>query len=47
LTETSPLQRHWRDAHAISHHFAFNSLAFQNAGRMALGLGMSPGDPLY
>jgi hypothetical protein len=43
----SALQRHWRDAHAISHHYALAGVAFQNAGRLALGLGMTPGDPLY
>ena len=47
LTEMNALQRHWRDAHAIAHHYAFAGVAFQNAGRLALGLGMTPGDPLY
>jgi 3-hydroxy-9,10-secoandrosta-1,3,5(10)-triene-9,17-dione monooxygenase len=47
LTELSALQRHWRDAHAIAHHYALAGVAFQNAGRLALGLGMTPGDPLY
>jgi 3-hydroxy-9,10-secoandrosta-1,3,5(10)-triene-9,17-dione monooxygenase len=47
LTERGALQRHWRDAHAMSNHFGFNLIAFQNAGRHALGLGMTPGDPLY
>jgi len=47
LTETGALQRHWRDAHAISNHYAFNGVAFQNSGRRALGLGMTPGDMLY
>jgi len=47
LTETGALQRHWRDAHAIANHYAFSAVAFQNSGRLALGLGMTPGDPLY
>jgi 3-hydroxy-9,10-secoandrosta-1,3,5(10)-triene-9,17-dione monooxygenase len=47
LTETGALQRHWRDAHAIAHHYALGGIAFQNAGRLALGLGMTPGDPLF
>jgi 3-hydroxy-9,10-secoandrosta-1,3,5(10)-triene-9,17-dione monooxygenase len=47
LTESGALQRHWRDAHAIANHYAFNSVAFQNSGRMALGLGMTPGDMLF
>ena len=47
LTETGALQRHWRDAHAIAHHYAFNSVSFQNSGRLSLGLGMTPGDGLY
>jgi 3-hydroxy-9,10-secoandrosta-1,3,5(10)-triene-9,17-dione monooxygenase len=47
LTELGALQRHWRDAHAIAHHYALGNVAFQNSGRLALGLGMAPGDPLY
>ena len=47
LTETGALQRHWRDAHAMAHHYGFNSGSFQNSGRLALGLGMTPGDALY
>lgn len=47
LTEHGALQRSWRDAHAISNHFALSVIGFQNAGRLALGLGMAPGDPLY
>ncbi len=47
LTETGALQRHWRDAHAIAHHYGFNSVSFQNSGRLSLGLGMTPGDALY
>ncbi len=37
LTEAGALQRQWRDAHAIAHHYALAGVAFQNAGRHALG----------
>ncbi len=47
LTEAGALQRHWRDAHAIAHHYALGAVGFQNAGRLALGLGMTPGDALF
>jgi 3-hydroxy-9,10-secoandrosta-1,3,5(10)-triene-9,17-dione monooxygenase len=47
LTEAAALQRHWRDAHAIAHHYALGGVAFQNAGRLALGLPMTAGDPLF
>jgi len=47
LTETNALQRHWRDAHAIAHHYALSAVGFQNSGRLALGLGMAPGDTLF
>jgi 3-hydroxy-9,10-secoandrosta-1,3,5(10)-triene-9,17-dione monooxygenase len=47
LTETGALPRHWRDAHAIAHHYALGTVGFQNAGRLALGLGMTPGDALF
>lgn len=36
LKESVPLQRHWRDIHAISNHAAFGEVQFQNAGRAAL-----------
>jgi 3-hydroxy-9,10-secoandrosta-1,3,5(10)-triene-9,17-dione monooxygenase len=44
LDESLPMQRHWRDFHAISHHFAFSPPSFQTAGRRDLGLGPTPGD---
>jgi alkylation response protein AidB-like acyl-CoA dehydrogenase len=34
LTETRALQRHWRDAHPITHLHAFDSVSFQNSGRL-------------
>ncbi len=46
LDSRQPLQRHWRDFHAISHHFTFSTPALQTAGRYALGLGPAPGDIL-
>jgi 3-hydroxy-9,10-secoandrosta-1,3,5(10)-triene-9,17-dione monooxygenase len=47
LAEAGALQRHWRDAHAIGHHFGLSAMGFQNSGRMALGLGITPGDGLF
>lgn len=46
LDQKLPLQRHWRDFHAISHHFTFATPALQTAGRYALGLDPAPGDIL-
>jgi 3-hydroxy-9,10-secoandrosta-1,3,5(10)-triene-9,17-dione monooxygenase len=47
LTDAGALQRQWRDAHAIAHHYALAGVAFQNAGRLAMGLDMSPSDQLW
>ncbi len=44
LTESLPLQRHWRDFHALTHHITFAMPAYQTAGRLALGLTPTPGD---
>jgi 3-hydroxy-9,10-secoandrosta-1,3,5(10)-triene-9,17-dione monooxygenase len=38
LDEDVPLQRHWRDLHAICHHAQWFTPALQVAGRDALGL---------
>ena len=46
-TTLHAVERHWRDAHAMAHHYGFNSIAFQNSGRLSLGLDMTPGDNLY
>ncbi len=40
-----PIQRHWRDLHAIGHHAQWNAPAMQIAGRDALGLPPLPNDP--
>ncbi|TCG02922.1 hypothetical protein BZM27_52255 [Paraburkholderia steynii] len=39
-----PLQRLWRDFHAISHHMAFAVPSILTAGRRAIGLGPAEGD---
>ena len=39
-----PLQRHWRDLHAIGHHAAWAAPSLQIAGRDALGLPPLPSD---
>ena len=44
LSEDLPLQRAWRDFHAISHHMTFAVPSLQTAGRIELGLGVAPGD---
>jgi 3-hydroxy-9,10-secoandrosta-1,3,5(10)-triene-9,17-dione monooxygenase len=39
LSERQPLQRHWRDIHAVSNHAALNSdAAYQNWGRELMGV---------
>ena len=44
LNGALPLQRHWRDLHAIGHHAAWTAPSFQIAGRDALGLSPLPSD---
>jgi len=39
-----PIQRHWRDLHAIGHHAQWSAPALQIAGRDALGLPPLPND---
>jgi 3-hydroxy-9,10-secoandrosta-1,3,5(10)-triene-9,17-dione monooxygenase len=46
LTRSLPIQRQWRDFHAIAHHFAFSTPSYQTAGRFALGMDPAPGDIL-
>jgi 3-hydroxy-9,10-secoandrosta-1,3,5(10)-triene-9,17-dione monooxygenase len=46
LTRSLPIQRQWRDFHAIAHHFAFSTPAYQTAGRHALSMDPAPGDIL-
>ncbi len=45
LDESLPLQRHWRDIHAISHHAQWQLPTLQIAGKDALGLLPQNGDP--
>jgi 3-hydroxy-9,10-secoandrosta-1,3,5(10)-triene-9,17-dione monooxygenase len=47
LDDSNPLQRHWRDLHAMAVHVVFTDTAFQTGGRMALGLGPAASDGLY
>ncbi len=44
LRASQPLQRHWRDLHAIGHHAAWKAPTFQVAGREELGLPPLPND---
>lgn len=46
--EDNPLQRVWRDVHAIAAHTGLNfDSAGENFGRMQLGLPLNPRDPLF
>ena len=44
LLADHPIQRHWRDLHAIGHHAQWAAPALQIAGRDALGLPPLPSD---
>ncbi|WP_437288780.1 acyl-CoA dehydrogenase family protein [Sorangium sp. So ce406] len=45
--ESNPLQRDWRDVHAMASHAGINfDAAAENFGRMELGLPLNPRDPL-
>jgi 3-hydroxy-9,10-secoandrosta-1,3,5(10)-triene-9,17-dione monooxygenase len=44
LIGNHPIQRHWRDLHAIGHHAQWAAPALQIAGRDALGLPPLPSD---
>ncbi|WP_437671595.1 acyl-CoA dehydrogenase family protein [Sorangium sp. So ce131] len=45
--ESNPLQRDWRDVHAMTAHAGVNfDAAAENFGRMELGLPLNPRDPL-
>jgi 3-hydroxy-9,10-secoandrosta-1,3,5(10)-triene-9,17-dione monooxygenase len=45
--ESNPLQRYWRDVHAMAAHAGINlDAAAENFGRMELGLPPNPKDPL-
>jgi alkylation response protein AidB-like acyl-CoA dehydrogenase len=39
----SPLERCWRDLHAVSQHFALSSAHFERIGKVRLGLDPGPG----
>ncbi len=46
--ESNPLQRQWRDVHAMVAHTGVNlDSAGENFGRMQLGLPLNPKDPLF
>jgi 3-hydroxy-9,10-secoandrosta-1,3,5(10)-triene-9,17-dione monooxygenase len=46
--ETNPLQRYWRDVHAMAVHAGINfDAAGENFGRLELGLPLNPKDPLF
>lgn len=48
LFDSSPLQRAWRDVHAISMHVSMNyEAAAENFGRRRLGLDLNPRDPFF
>jgi 3-hydroxy-9,10-secoandrosta-1,3,5(10)-triene-9,17-dione monooxygenase len=45
--DSNPLQRYWRDVHAMAAHAGLNlDAAGENFGRMELGLPLNPKDPL-
>lgn len=45
--DANPLQRYWRDVHAMAAHAGVNfDAAAENFGRMELGLPLNPKDPL-
>ncbi|NMO16285.1 hypothetical protein HPC49_27085 [Pyxidicoccus fallax] len=46
--ESNPLQRYWRDVHAMAVHSGINpDAAGENFGRLELGLPLNPKDPLF
>ena len=46
--ESNPLQRYWRDVHAMAVHAGINfDAACENFGRLELGLPLNPKDPLF
>jgi 3-hydroxy-9,10-secoandrosta-1,3,5(10)-triene-9,17-dione monooxygenase len=46
--DSNPLQRYWRDVHAMSVHAGINfDAAGENFGRLELGLPLNPKDPLF
>ena len=48
LMEDNPVQRCWRDVHAISSHVVMNwDVPAENFGRMELGLPLNPAYPMF
>jgi len=48
LMDDNPIQRCWRDAHAISSHVVMNwDVPAENFGRMEFGLGLNPAYPMF
>jgi 3-hydroxy-9,10-secoandrosta-1,3,5(10)-triene-9,17-dione monooxygenase len=48
LMAGNPVQRCWRDVHAISSHVVMNwDVPAENFGRMELGLGLNPAYPMF
>jgi 3-hydroxy-9,10-secoandrosta-1,3,5(10)-triene-9,17-dione monooxygenase len=46
--ESNPLQRYWRDVHAMAVHSGISfDAACENFGRLELGLPLNPKDPLF
>ncbi len=48
LLDDNPVQRCWRDVHAISSHVVMNwDVPAENFGRMEFGLGLNPAYPMF
>jgi len=48
LMDNNPVQRCWRDVHAISSHVVMNwDVPAENFGRMEFGLGLNPAYPVF
>ena len=48
LMDDNPIQRCWRDVHAISSHVVMNwDVPAENFGRMEFGLGLNPSYPMF
>jgi hypothetical protein len=46
--DDNPIQRCWRDVHAISSHVVMNwDVPAENFGRMEFGLGLNPAYPMF
>ena len=48
LMDNNPVQRCWRDIHAISSHVVMNwDVPAENFGRMEFGLALNPAYPMF